>query len=283
VTRLAEIESRIGSMGELLNIVGAMRSLAGMRVQEALRALPGIRRYAETVAEGLGETLLLLGGERLPSRREPARLALVLYAAEHGLAGGFNEKLMDAAEAQLGPRDRLFVLGSRGAALAVERGLAPCWHHPMATRSAAVPETAERLSAALYRHISEEGVTRVEVIFCRYREGGTGTIERRQLLPLDAGALAAGQPRQAPLSNLEAAALHQRLIAEYVFAALSEAAMETIASENAARLAAMVAAHDNVSHKLDSLHNDARRMRQSEITAEILELVAAAKALDEKP
>ena len=52
MTRLAEIQSHIGNMGELLDIVGAMRSLAGMRVQEAQRSLPGIRRYAATMAAG---------------------------------------------------------------------------------------------------------------------------------------------------------------------------------------------------------------------------------------
>lgn len=47
MTRLAELRGQIGSMDELLDIVGAMRSLAGMRLQEAQRALPGIRRYAD--------------------------------------------------------------------------------------------------------------------------------------------------------------------------------------------------------------------------------------------
>ena len=50
MTRLAEIQPHIASMGELHDIVGAMRSLAGMRVQEAQRTLPGIRRYAEAMA-----------------------------------------------------------------------------------------------------------------------------------------------------------------------------------------------------------------------------------------
>jgi F-type H+-transporting ATPase subunit gamma len=47
MTRLTEVEGHILSMGELLDIVGAMRSLASMRVQEAQRSLPGIRRYAD--------------------------------------------------------------------------------------------------------------------------------------------------------------------------------------------------------------------------------------------
>lgn len=68
-------------------------------------------------------------------------------------------------------------------------------------------------------------------------------------------------------------------MAEYVFALLTEAVVESIASENAARLSAMESAHDNVSKKLTSLPQDAQQVRQSEITTELLELVAAAKAL----
>ena len=72
MTRLAEIQGHIANMDELLDIVGAMRSLAGMRVQEAQRALPGIRRYAESMAAAIGaasspyatvaETYLATGG-----------------------------------------------------------------------------------------------------------------------------------------------------------------------------------------------------------------------------
>ncbi len=42
--RLAEIQGHIASMAELQDIVGAMRSLAGMRLQEAQRGQPGNRR-----------------------------------------------------------------------------------------------------------------------------------------------------------------------------------------------------------------------------------------------
>ena len=48
MTRLSEIQNHIASMDELLEIVGAMRSLAGIRVQEAQHALPGIRSYADS-------------------------------------------------------------------------------------------------------------------------------------------------------------------------------------------------------------------------------------------
>ena len=103
-------------------------------------------------------------------------------------------------------------------------------------------------------------------------------MEHRLLLPLDTSALAGPQRRLSPLHNLRPAALLERVIAEYVFALLTEAAVESIASENAARFAAMEAAHDNVSKKLEELRQSAREARQTEITAELLDLITGTQA-----
>jgi F-type H+-transporting ATPase subunit gamma len=278
MTRLAEIEGHIGSMGELLDIVGAMRSLAGMRGQEAQRALPGIRRYAETMEDAIGAALPLMP-QGASEHRSDRRSALVLCAAEHGFVGGFNERLVEAAEATLEPGDAFYVLGSRGAALAVERGHQTTWTRPMATRLSGTPDAVSRLESALYHGIARGEITRVEVIFARYRQGSSPVIERRQILPLDLPSLALKPSRQAPLHNLSPQVLFEKLMAEYVFARLTEAAVESITSENAARFAAMASAHDNVAKKLDQLREEAHQARQSEITAEILDLVTGTAAL----
>ena len=278
MTRLAEIEVHIATMSELRDIVGAMRSLSGMRMQEAQRALPGIRRYSEVMAAGIADTLLIMGQPELP-RNAQGQLALVLCTAEHGFVGGFNERLVEAAQSILGPRDSLFVLGSRGASLALERQRPASWTHAMATRCAAAPETVQRLSAELYPRMIRGEIARVAVMFARYRQGATATIERRLLLPLDLVSLEVKRVRPRPLHNLDPVALHERLVAEYVFALLTEAVVESIASENAARLAAMESAHDNVSKELERLRQDALQARQSEITTEVIELVTGAQAV----
>jgi F-type H+-transporting ATPase subunit gamma len=281
VTLLAEVEAHVASMGGLLDIVGAMRSLASMRLQEAHRSLPGVARYAETLEAAIGAALLLLPEGASAARSAPGRRAFVLCTAEHGFVGAFNQRILDAADAVLGPGDALFLLGSRGAALAQERGRPAVWAHPMATRPASVPETIRRLTAELFRAIADGEVTRVEVIFARHRQGSALAIERRLLLPLDLAGVAPTRPRLPPLHNLPAEALLEKLIADYVFALLTEAAFESLASENAARFAAMVSVHDNVAQKLDQLRQDARQARQSEITTELIDLVTGAEALRE--
>ena len=279
MTRLVEIQAKIGSIGELRDIVGAMRSLASMRLQESQRALPGIRRYAEAMAAGLASTLLLMPEPKLPSTAARERRALVLCTAEHGFVGGFNERLIDHAKLWLAREDALLVLGGRGAALATERLQRSVWTHSMATRTAGAPETIRRLLGELYRRIARGDVSRVDVMFARYRQGGAPTIETRLLLPLDVALLATKQPRHPPLHNLAPTPLHEKLMVEYIFAILTEAAVESIASENAARFAAMESAHDNVSKKLEELNQEARLARQDEITTELIDLVTGAQAL----
>ena len=279
MTQLAEIQGHIASMDELADILGAMRSLAGMRVQEAQRALPGIRRYAESMAAAVGASLLLMPQLTPRTYGDHGQRALILCAAEHGFVGGFNERLMEAAEAILRPWDLLLVLGSRGAALASERGRKVAWTRPMATRLSGAPDTIDHLARELYARIVRGEISRVEMMFARYCQGVASTIERRLLLPLDTKALATAKPRQAPLHNFEPGLLMEKLMAEYVFALLTEAAVESIASENAARFAAMDSAHENATKKLSELRQTARQARQTEITSELLDLITGAEAI----
>jgi F-type H+-transporting ATPase subunit gamma len=279
--RLVEIEAHMGSMVELREIVSAMRSLASMRAEEAQRMLPGIRSYAETMAAGISAALLLVPEPRPIGSAARGPRALVVCTAEHGFVGGFNERVLDAAKRSLGADDPLFILGSRGAAAARERGWPTAWVHPMATRSESAPETIRRLTADLYRGIAAGDFTRVEVTFARHRQRGT-TIEQRPLFPVDSASLAVARPRQPPLHNLPPDALLERLIADYVFALLTEAAVESLASENAARFAAMQSAYDNVSKQLEQLRQDARQARQAEITTELLDVVAGAEAQESR-
>ena len=277
MTRLTEIQRHIASMSELQDIVGAMRSLAGMRMHEALAAQAGVRRYADSMAAAIGAALHFLPARPAAAEAPGRRIALV-FAAEHGFVGGFNDRILEAAERASTPRDLLFVMGSRGAAIALERGRKLEWYRPMPSRAAGAPDAARNLAAVLYGRIARGEVSRVDLMFARYRQGSPAAIERRLLLPLDLKALAGGPRREAPLHNLEPGILVEKLVAEYVFALLTEAAIESIASENAARFAAMESAHDNVGRKLDQLLQAGRQARQDEITTELLDLVTGVEA-----
>src|SRR5579871_5548879 len=124
--RLADVQARIASLGQLRDVVTAMRSLSAVRVQQAHETLLGIREYARIVESALAQATRRLPLASSPSGAgEPTAsltTTLVVFGSEHGFVGAFNEHLLDRALAHLGgPRDRFLVIGSRAAVLAAER------------------------------------------------------------------------------------------------------------------------------------------------------------------
>jgi F-type H+-transporting ATPase subunit gamma len=109
-----------------------------------------------------------------------------------------------------------------------------------------------------------------------------------QLLPLDPAWLQAleqrpwsspGWPMVAePWTESLAAGLRQ-----YLFIALHRAMVESLASENAARLSSMQAAEKNIEERLDDLNADYRQQRQNAITGELLDIVGGFEALNKTP
>jgi F-type H+-transporting ATPase subunit gamma len=274
--RLAEIETRLNSIGELHGIVSAMRGLAAMRIQEAEHNLPSARAYTEIVRGSLGQaTALLPDPSRMPTASARGTTGVVLFGAEHGLAGDFNGRIIEgigkAAAAAL------FVVGTRGAAACRERGLRVAWSCPMATHVDAVTVTARHVSDELYRRFSRGELTGIAIVVARFAGGTRSNVTRRPVLPVAVSPPIAGSGSP-PLTNLSPAALIERMLEEYLFAELAHAAMESFASENAARLATMQAARRNVEAKLDELTTAARSVRQDEITAELLDIVTGAEA-----
>ena len=107
------------------------------------------------------------------------------------------------------------------------------------------------------------------------RPGAGEGAEARPLFPFDYARFPAPRRATPPLRTLPSDLLLARLVEEYVLAELGEAIMLAFAAENEARMRAMIAAHDNVAASLGELVATARRLRQDEITGEIVELASS--------
>ena len=273
--RLSDVQARAQSLHELQQIVGAMRAMAAARVQEAQAALEGTRSYAQIIGDAIAEALPLL--PEPPGRGIAAKGAargLVLFMAEHGFTGAFNDQLTDAA----GNRAALFVVGSRGRGLIEERGLTPAWTTEMATQAGAVSDTARRIADELYRRFEHGSLAAVEILYFQSHDSGRRALDRQSLLPVDLGRFRRPRSALAPLTNLAPRLLIGGLVGEYVFAQLAHAAMESFASENSARLAAMQSARGKLDELLIDLQSLERRLRQEQITTELLEIVTGTEA-----
>ncbi|HEY0267062.1 MAG TPA: FoF1 ATP synthase subunit gamma [Rhizomicrobium sp.] len=270
--RLSQVAARIRGIRELGAVVNAMRGIAGARARQARDALRAVELYAASLSGAIGTTLALSprDGEVVP----PARgRALILFMAEQGFAGTFNERLLEAVPPASG-KVELFLVGTRGAALAQERGIRPVWSGAMPAHPDSIPRLADRIATELYARIAAGAIGRLDALFAR-----TATeIETRSLFPLDPKAFATAPSGNAPLLDLPPATLLADLTADYIHAQLCDAALHAFAAENDARMAAMAAAHREIGRQLAQLEMTQRIVRQDEITAEIIELAAGEAA-----
>jgi len=280
--QLARIEAHLHSLQELGELVGALRSMAAARAREAQEAFEGTRAYSSIVGRAIAGIAPLLvqdgpaGGRAAgpDSADGPApRDALVLVTSENGFVGGFNTALVERSAALRRTDERLVVAGRRGQIAAAERGIAPDHAFAMTSRVKGV--------TALARGIAERiaGARRVRLVYACYRPGGAFEVTERQVLPLDAADFAAPAPDR-PLHHLPPGALMSELAEEHLFAEIAHALMESLAAENGARLGTMDAAARNIEKKLDRLRRDERVARQEKTTADMLDVVTGAEAVN---
>jgi F-type H+-transporting ATPase subunit gamma len=273
--RLARLNARIDSLDELRDLFRAMRAMAASHVQEAQTALPGIRRYAETIEAAIARAALLLpaGDGAVLGAAAGGSDVLIAVSAEQGFAGGFNEQVLDRAAAERRPGQQLGIVGQRGARLAEERGLAVDWDVAMATHVGGVVGAVRQVA----RHL--QGAARASVVFAGYRKGGRFEVETRSILPLDPALVRGDAPGGPPLLQLAPEELLQSLAAEYLFAELTRSVMESLASENGARLHRLESADHNICDKLEMLTRQERRVRQDATTEEMLDVVTGTEAI----
>lgn len=275
--RLADVSARIDGIRQLGSVVNAMRGIASARAQQARGELAAVDSYAQTIAYAIARVLALAPTLGRDGARKPTRPALVLFCAEQGFAGAFSERVLDFAGAELA-NSVLFLVGSRGRAVAAERGLAPHWSSAMPSQSRGVARLADRIAGAIYARIGAGGIDRLDAVFSEWRPTEGLRVLRRRLFPFDLGALARPVPGGPPLRNLPPDELLRDLTADYMHAQLCDAALHAFAAENEARVAAMASARKEIDRQLAALRAAQRQVRQEDITDEIIELAAGETA-----
>jgi F-type H+-transporting ATPase subunit gamma len=276
--RLADIGARINGIRQLGAVVNAMRGIAAARVQQARGQLEAVDRYAATIATAIGRALALAPAAPPDGSKRSGRLALVLFCAEQGFAGAFSERVLDAVKPDLGNSD-VFLIGTRGSAAAAERNIAVSWNRAMPSHSPGIPKLADIIAEALYTRIAQGEIDRLDAVFSQMRQGHAIRVERRQLFPFDMKQFSAPPDNSTPLANLSPALLLTELTADYLHAQLCDAALHAFTAENQARMEAMAAARRQIERQLESLQATQRRVRQEEITEEIIELAAGETAI----
>lgn len=288
---IESLRRRIKSAEDLHAVVKTMKALAAVTIRQYEKAVESLGEYSRTVE--LGFQVLLKQKPPGVGLTQPAlneRLGAIVFGSDQGMVGQFNEVIARHAAQELEQRkasqDNLSLLAAGGRVLArLEEAGQPIEDLIALPGSvAAVTPVVQRVVLKIESWRSKRGIDEVLLFFNRPLSGASYRPQTIQLLPVDiewfGGLASKSWPcRAIPFFTMDWNRLFSWLIREYLFVSLYRAFAESLASENASRLASMQVAERNIENRLDELSAQYHQQRQSAIDAELFDLVAGFEAL----
>lgn len=297
----SDVKVRIASVKNIQKITRAMEMVAAARLRRAEQRISSLRPYAGAVRRMTRQAAEAAGGELgalpiLSEHESEQTVAMLLVTADRGLAGAFNSQILRAGiraaneYEEAGKKVTYYATGRRGVSSLAFRGKDTAGAYTGFTDRPAYANAREIAEALVAAYVDGK-VDRVEIFYNGYISPLVQEVRRETLLPLQQATILEGNERdqdgaEEPTGHHalveyepDPVDILKRLVPDYVEISVFRALLESTASEHGARMTAMRSASENAGEVITDLTLEMNRVRQAEITQEIMEVVAGAEAL----
>jgi len=287
----ASLRRKIGAAGDLQSVVRTMKAMAASSIGQYEKSVRALADYYRAVELGLSACFRESGAA--PLMAEPKRqgvagaIGAVVFGSDQGLVGQFNEVVAAYAVktlAALPATPEVWAVGERVHARLTDAGLPLMGLLTVPSSVKAItPLVGQILVESETRH-SQGDITELHLFYNRPTSGAVYAPVSQRLLPLDDTWRRTLAAVPWPTQNLPevmggGTTTLRALIREYLFVSLFRACAESLASENASRLAAMQRADRNIDELLEDLNGTFHRLRQSGIDEELFDVISGFEAL----
>jgi F-type H+-transporting ATPase subunit gamma len=278
-----EIRRRIGSVKNIRQITRAMQFVAASKLKRAQDATLASRPYGHSIDEVIADLASVLGEEGHPLLRNPesgAPRTIVLFTTDRGLAGALNSNLIRFALKELetaGAGSTIITIGKKGRDALARGGYEISAAFPGYGDKPTFGDVTPLVSLLVDNFLAgrSAGVTLIHPAFISTL---TQRPEAVQLLPITASADTAGIPGNQFLFEPNPSAVLEALLPRYVATRVFQAVLETTACEQSSRMVAMKNATENAGELISDLTLTYNKVRQSNITREMIEIASGASA-----
>jgi len=292
---LLDIRRRIKSVKNTQQITKAMKMVSAAKLKRAqdrvVKARPFANKMTEVLA-GLADRTDENFHHPLLDPRGDERYLVVLVTADKGLCGAFNTNLTKAAQAFIasnpGKQIEILAVGRKGRDFFRRRGAALSGEYIGVTGKGRVDfsEALEIARDVIKRFTEDEAIDKVFLIYNEFKSVMQQRVAIEPLLPVARKAPSAEESHSSDAVSLvdyiyeqPPAEIFAKLLPQLIETQIFRALLESIASEQGARMTAMDSASKNARELIDSLTLNMNRIRQAAITNEIIEVVSGAAAL----
>ncbi|MFC1989810.1 F0F1 ATP synthase subunit gamma [Chloroflexota bacterium] len=285
------LRRKIDGAGDLLSVVRMMKTVAASSIGQYENSVRALADYYRTVELGLG--VCFRGNDPVPPFAEQKRqtdagaIGAVVFGSDQGLVGQFNDVAADYAVetlAALPANPKVWAVGERVHARLADLGLPPIGLFAVPNSVKAITSLVGQILVESDMRYNQGGITELYLFYNRPKSGAVYVPVSQRLLPLDEKWRSKLVELPWPTQSLPeimggGTATLRALIREYLFISLFRACAESLASENASRLAAMQRADKNIEELLEDLNGTFHRLRQSSIDEELFDVISGFEAL----
>ena len=283
MSQLRDIKNRIDSVTKTRKMTQAMKMVAAAKFKRATQRVQQTQAYLAELEGMLSSCLPQLRGvvdtpylNGVSADKE----AVIIITGDRGLCGGFNTNIIKYAENLLSEKPdstQLYLFGAKG------------YQHFRKSSNEIVKvyekfldnvnmESVDSFTSVIKTAYLSGEFSKITLVYNEFKNALASNLKNIQLLPLDFETSEETEPVDYFLEP-EPVSVVESLISEYIGLVLYKAFLESFASEQGARMAAMESATDNAGEMIRDLTLIYNRKRQAQITTELTEIVAGAEAL----
>jgi F-type H+-transporting ATPase subunit gamma len=286
------LKRKIQSAQDLLGVVKTMKALAAVSIRQYQRAVESLADYNRTVEMGLQIVLKESLEATAASRSQSMRLGAVVFGTDQGLCGQLNNTIVSHALEEMDktgiPKEERIIIavGVRTADILEDSGQKVFEILTTPGSTAGITSMVQDITLLLENWRFKIAVERMHLYYSEYVSGAIYRPRTLKLIPVDHQWLVGLRKekwasRTLPTFTMDWDRIFRALIREYLFVSIYRAFANSLASENASRLAAMQSAEKNIEERLEELNVHFHRQRQMTITEELLDIVAGFEVLKE--
>lgn len=295
MANLRDLRNRINSIKNTQQITKAMKMVAAAKLRKAQQRMTATRPYADKMSNVVARLTLLDSAEN-PLLRQPEELKkvlLVVVGSDKGLCGGFNNNLFRIVETHISEKLgsfrengtlSLITIGKKAGAYFTKRDYNVIEKHPGFFDDLTYESTSEIMNSVTQKF----SVGEYDSIQIAFNEFKTVISQNRlvvNVLPFEMESeddSDDGSPQEFInyIYEPDADTILEKLLPVHLNMQLWRAVLESNASEQGARMAAMDNATENAKELEEDLSLKYNQLRQSAITTEISEIVSGAAALE---
>jgi len=287
----ASLRRKIGGAGDLQSVVRTMKAVAASSIGQYEKSVRALADYYHTVELGLGVCLRESGSAPLiPERKRQTAagaIGVVVFGSDQGLVGQFNDVVADytiKTLTTLAAKPEVWAVGERVHARLADAGLPMIGIFTVPNSVKAITPFVGQILVESETRRSQGEITELYLFYNRPMSGAVYAPVSQRLLPLDENWQRNLAELPWPTGNLPevmggGTETLRAFIREYLFVSLFRACAESLASENASRLAAMQRADKNIDELLEDLNGTFHRLRQSGIDNELFDVISGFEAL----